>query len=125
MLSSWRSRGRRVADHEVCPDCLAPDCRAPWSVYISEERLACHEREIARLRTQVSELEAETMTLTSERDTARMGQDEWRRAALLRMADDEAPNIEQRAERVRAGESEGKPADEVFERLLRERDGKP
>lgn len=68
---------------ERCKDCEWEGCRAALvTPRKTEERLACYERTIARLRAKVFELEGETLTLTSERDTARMGQDEWKAEAL-------------------------------------------
>lgn len=61
---------------ERCPDCEWEGCRArEVEPRKSEERLACYERTIARLR-------AAAILLTADRDA-------WKRAALLRMAEGE------------------------------------
>jgi len=105
------------AEPERCPDCQWEGCRVDRHGELYE-RFACHERTIARLRTEallargkIASLEAETMTLTSERDTARMGQDE-----CAQMAESLA-GIRDAWERWQSGES----ALAEFEQTLAER----
>ena len=68
-----------------CPDCGRHEgnggCMARHLDIYFRDPEECRQATLTRLRARITELEAETMTLASERDTARMGQDEWRSRA--------------------------------------------